>query len=61
MDDVLNDDEANDMDVKSLAVLAVLIHEDPAVQVGMMRQLATMPSRKQVWEQMMIHNYRQVH
>ena len=49
------------MDVKSLAVLAVLIHEDPAVQVGMMRQLATMPTRKQVWEQMMIHNYRQVH
>ena len=50
MDDVLNDDEANDMDVKSLAVLVVPIHEDPAVQVGMMRQLATMPSRKQVWE-----------
>ena len=57
MDDVLNDDEANDMDVKSLAVLAVPIHEDPVVQVGMMRQLATMPSKKQVWEQMMIHKY----
>ena len=49
------------MAIKSLVVLAVPIHENTAVQVGMMRQLATMPTRKQVWEQMMIHNYRQVH
>ena len=56
MDGVLNNHEANDVDVKSLAVLAVTIHEDAAIQVGLMGQLATMPTRKQVWEQMMMHN-----
>ena len=46
---------------KMLAVLAVPIHEDPAVQVRTTRQLTTMPTRKQVWaavwQRMMIHNY----
>ena len=50
----------NDTDVE-IAVLAVSIHKDPADQVWTVRQLATMSTRKQVWKQMMIHNYRQVH